>query len=110
MSFMDGLRAQAAARPRRVLLPESHDPRVIDAAAQLVSNQLATPILLSRPPAPIKGVESFVDLPDVARWNAQIDETIAGLLAKKGESEIEAAKSEPLMRAAVLLRLGFADA
>lgn len=94
MSFMDGLRAQAMARPRRVLLPESQDPRVLDAAEELAKHRLATPLLMH----------------DAADWDTRIDETIEGLLAPKGEREVLAAKEEPLMRAAVLLRLGFADA
>ncbi len=94
MSFMHGLRAQAAARPRRVLLPESHDPRVVEAAAQLAAGKLATPVFLS----------------EAADWQQRVDEYLDGLLAPKGALEVAAAKQEALMRAAVLLRLGFADA
>ena len=94
MSFMHALRSQAAARPRRILLPESQDPRVLDAAEQLAKQKLATPLSMD----------------DAADWDTRIDETIEGLLAPKGEREVLAAKEEPLMRAAVLLRLGFADA
>jgi phosphate acetyltransferase len=94
MSFMNALRSQAAARPRRVLLPEDQDPRVTDAAARLAADQLAIPVLLS----------------EAADWQSRVDECIDGLLARKDSAEIVAAKQDSLMRAAVLLRLGFADA
>ena len=110
MSFMHALRSQAALRPRRVLLPEAHDPRVIEAAGWLAINQLAHPVLLTRPPVPVAGIESLADIPDAAVWHKRVDETIDGLLANKSAQEIDAAKSEPLLRAAVLLRLGYADA
>jgi phosphate acetyltransferase len=88
------LRAQAAARPRRVLLPEAQDPRVIQAGEQLAAKKLAVPVFLT----------------DATQWQPRVDEFLDALLAAKGATEIAAAKQEPLMRAAVLLRLGFADA
>src|SRR5437868_10705790 len=93
-SIVERLRAQAAARPRRVLLPESHDPRVIEAAALLAINKLATPILLSRPPVPIRGLESFPELPENEQWEKRVDETLERLLAQKGKPEIEARSEE----------------
>jgi phosphate acetyltransferase len=92
--IIQSLRAQAAARPRRVLLPESQDPRVVDAAKQLSANKLAIPVLLD----------------EAGEWGQRVDDTLAQLLAAKGAAEIEAAKADPLMRAAALLRLGFVDA
>lgn len=44
--ILEKLRAQAAARPRRVLFPEPRDPRVQDAARALAERKLALPQLL----------------------------------------------------------------
>ncbi|MGH8530385.1 MAG: phosphate acyltransferase [Nevskiales bacterium] len=108
--FLDRLRQHAAARPRRVLLPESQDPRVLEAARQLAAHKLAMPVLLSTPAAPVPGAEIFSDQSDAAQWQQSVDDTLAVLLAPQGTAAIEAARREPLMRAAVLLRLGYVDA
>jgi phosphate acetyltransferase len=94
--ILERLRAQARARPRRVLLPEAQDPRVTEAARQLDAAGLAIPVLPSSA--------------DLAAWQPRIDDTLAGLLAKKGKEVIDDACRDPLMRAAVLLRLGAVDA
>lgn len=44
--ILDKLRQQAAARPRKVLLPEANDPRVQDAARLLSAQKLALPEFL----------------------------------------------------------------
>jgi phosphate acetyltransferase len=94
--ILDRLRQQAAARPRRILLPEADDPRVLDAAARLQTEKLAIPVL---PTAP-----------ELARWQGQVDDTLALVLAKQGVDAVLAARKDPLQRAAVLLRLGAVDA
>jgi phosphate acetyltransferase len=94
--IIEQLRKQAAARPRRVLLPESQDPRVVEAARTLTNEKLAIPLLMSAP--------------DAAQWQSRVDDELAHILAKHGNEAIEQARREPLMRAAVLLRLGYADA
>jgi len=94
--ILDRLRKQAAARPRRVLLPEVEDPRVLEAARMLEADQLAIPVLPSSP--------------DLARYEGRVDDTLAVVLAKQGVDAVEQARKDPLQRAAVLLRLGAADA
>lgn len=100
---------QAVARPRRVLLPESQDPRVIEAARQLAAHKLAVPVLLSPPATPVRGAEIFSADPAVTTWQQRVDETLAGLFATRTPDALAAAKGDPLMRAAVLVRLGYAD-
>lgn len=46
MSFIDGLRERAHRRPRRVVLPEATDERVLEAAAVLQRLELADVVLL----------------------------------------------------------------
>jgi phosphate acetyltransferase len=94
--ILDRLRKQAAARPRRVLLPEAQDPRVLEAARMLEADQLAIPVL--------------PDAPDLARFEGRVDDTLAVVLARQGVDAVEQARKDPLQRAAVLLRLGAVDA
>jgi len=49
MDLMAQLAARARARPRRIVLAEAEDERVWRAAAQLVREHLAQPVLLGRP-------------------------------------------------------------
>lgn len=93
--ILERLRQQAKARPRRVLLPEAQDPRVLEAARTLEAEKLAIPVLPSAP--------------DLARWDARVDDHLAVALAKQGVETVEQARRDPLQRAAVLLRLGAVD-
>lgn len=94
--ILDLLRQQARARPRRVLLPEVQDPRVLEAARVLESDRLAVPVLPSAP--------------ELARYDGRVDDMLAVLLAKQGAETVEQARRDPLQRAAVLLKLGAVDA
>jgi phosphate acetyltransferase len=94
--ILERLRKQAAARPRRVLLPEVQDPRVLEAARMLAADTLAIAVL--------------PDAPDLAKFEGRVDDTLAVVLAKQGVDAVEQARKDPLQRAAVLLRLGAVDA
>jgi phosphate acetyltransferase len=94
--ILDRLREQAAARPRRVLLPEAQDPRVLEAARLLEAGKLAIPVLMTAA--------------DLKAYEGRIDDTLALVLAKQGVAAVEQARADPLQRAAVLLRLGAVDA
>jgi phosphate acetyltransferase len=94
--ILDKLRQQARARPRRVLLPETQDPRVLEAAKLLEQDKLAVPVLPSAP--------------ELAKYDARIDDMLAVVLAKQGVEAVEQARKDPLQRAAVLLKLGAVDA
>jgi phosphate acetyltransferase len=94
--ILERLREQARARPRRVLLPETQDPRVLEAAKLLEQDKLAIPVL----PA----------APELAKYDARVDDMLAVVLAKQGVEAVEQARKDPLQRAAVLLKLGAVDA
>jgi phosphate acetyltransferase len=94
--ILERLRQQAKARPRRVLLPEAQDPRVLEAARMLAADKLAIPVL--------------PDAPELAKFEGRVDDTLALVLAKQGVAAVELARQDPLQRAAVLLRLGAVDA
>ncbi len=91
------IRERAAGHPRRIVLPEAHDPRVREAARLLAERGLAEPVLLEAPPAAA----------DLARWAA----LLAGARAHKGmtESAAREALADPLLRAALMVRAGDAD-
>jgi len=108
--IIEKLRRQAAARPRRVLLPETQDPRVLEAARRLVGDKIATPVFLEPPPQPVAGAEVLSAQPEAAQWRQRVDETLATALARGGAEAIAEGRRDPLMRAAALLRLGYADA
>ena len=94
--ILDRLKQQARARPRRVLLPEAQDPRVLEAARLLEAGKLAIPVLMTAA--------------DLTAFEGRIDDTLAVVLAKQGVEAVEQARKDPLQRAAVLLRLGAVDA
>lgn len=94
--ILDRLRKQAAARPRRVLLPEAQDPRVLEAARLLEAGKLAVPVLMTAA--------------DLRAYDGRIDDTLTLVLARQGVAAVEQARADPLQRAAVLLRLGAVDA
>lgn len=108
--ILEQLKQQATTRPRRVLLPEVQDPRVLEAARILVAERLATPVFLSEPSTPVEGSVVLATQPDGAQWQVRVDSLLEETLASKGAEVTAQAKQLILMRAAALLRLGYADA
>lgn len=106
---MTRLRQQAAQKPRRILLPESADPRVLEAARCLAGEGLARPVLLSRPASPVDGAELFPDQADAEKWQGRVKAWLAERLTGKGEQALQDALQHPIMRAAALLGLGYVD-
>ncbi len=111
-SVLEQLRQQASAQPRRVILPEQNDPRVLAAAALLAKQGLAIPVFLSAPQQELPGCESFWDLPDAQPWFEQAVQALASNRKDKGMSRDQArsALDCPLLLATVLLRIGYVDA
>ena len=110
MTVLQTLRDHARASPRRVLLPESDDPRVESAAAQLAAEALAVPVFVHAPPVAIPGAAVLADDPRWKSWSGAADEHIATVMAGKPAEQVLAAQQDPLLRAAVLLRIGAVDA
>jgi len=93
--ILERLRHQAKARPKRVLLPEAQDPRVLEAARLLEAEKLAIPVLMTAP--------------ELAAYDGRVDDMLAVVLARQGVEAVEQARRDPLQRAAVLLKLGAVD-
>ncbi|WP_295877944.1 phosphate acetyltransferase [uncultured Zhongshania sp.] len=112
--ILSALHQQAKQSPKRVILPEHYDPRVISAASTLVQKKLATPILISAPdntPLPAD-IEIFDQRPDAESWRNKAIAAFTEARAAKGMTEDKArdALQNPVLLAAVLIKIGYADA
>lgn len=97
MSFLDGVRARAAANRRRIVFPETNDPRTQEAIRSLAALRIVEPVVITEDEMP--------------RLNQL---TVAALLEARGgkgmteRQAIEAAR-HPLMIAAAMVRSGEVD-
>jgi len=118
VSFLATLRTRARALGKRIVLPEGADPRVAEAARILVEEELAAPVLLGPGDAVRDGLrKAGVDAARVERIDPGVDdsEPWAEVLASTPEgaglsaSRVRALVTEPLCRAALMVREGVAD-
>jgi len=117
--IVDQLRERAAHNPRRIVFPESTDPRVLKAVARIVQMKMAKPVLVGSPAATeLKAKELGVSLASVElidhKSNALIDRYSKMLLADwraRGVTEIEAQRrlENPMYLAAAMVRAGEAN-
>jgi len=115
-SFLEGVRTRASALSRRIVFPETGDPRTLDAVAALKDQRIVEPLLVLDPLAldmhsrvRSLGVECFDPATDPRR--AEIVDTLLTLRQRKGLS-VEAANrlaTDPLFFADYLVRTGVAD-
>ena len=108
---LQSLRERAKANPRRIVFPESFDPRVVDAAMKLHHAGLAIPVLVDPP----EGAEVASEIEVVRTSDAQLSERCGNQLfanrKHKGlslEAAIEAV-ADPLLFASLLVRIGEVD-
>lgn len=109
MTCLNGLRELAVQQPRRILLPEGEDPRVLEAARRLADQGLARPVLLSTPDPAIEHAAVLAQEADAEQWQARVEQALTERLGGKGEKVLQEALQNPLMHAATLLRLGYVD-
>lgn len=116
VSFLEGVRARAAARPRRIVLPEGADERTLVAAARLSREGLAEPLVVGGPEiaAELRRLGAGeVPVLDPAAHPAR--DALAARLhrrrAAKGMSEGDAYRlaADPLLFGALLVAEGGAD-
>lgn len=105
MTFLDSAEAKAAKNPRRVILPEGDDPRVLAAADIIAAKGIAVPILFGT--VPRAGCE-VIDPADVD--TAPIAEAIKKRRPKTTDDEAAKRLAEPMTLAAGLVAIGRADA
>ena len=120
MRIIQQLHQQASQTNARIVLPESADPRTIEAAAQLAKEQIVYPILLGneeqiRQTASDAGMAlpSNVELidPAISPKRAQLAERFYELRKAKGLTLDQAAEQlqNPLLFGAMMVREGRAD-
>ena len=115
---LDRIRKLASATPRRLLLAEAGDPRVVGAAAKIAREGLAKVALLGVPDearATARKADvtpGAVELLD-SRDAALVSRTRAALAAARGsrlgESDLARCAADPVFQAALLVREGDAD-
>lgn len=105
------LREQAKSNPRRIVFPESHDPRVIEAAQTFAQQGLGIPVFVRRDDGPTMVIGDI----ETAEPDPKLTERCANQLFEnrkhKGLS-IEAAHqaiADPLLFSALLVKTGFVD-
>jgi len=116
MDFLKGIRRRASERPRRLVFPEGHDARTLEAVSRIAAEALAIPIVIG-------GDLTRADLddlgaPDVEVVNPATDPRRAELAARlferrkaKGMTEEEALRlsAEPLLFRALMVGAGHVD-
>ncbi len=110
MDILEGFRKKAAGLGRTVVLPESHDERVVKAAERLLKEGICKVILLGKPALPPPEGARVIDpasSPDLEEFAALYYEA----RKHKGLTPEEAreAMKKPLFFAAALVRTGGAD-
>jgi len=115
-TFLERVRARASATPRRIVFPETADPRTLDAVAVLRDKRIVQPVLVLDPAAPhthararALGVECIDPGSDARR--ADVASTLLELRQRKG---LDAAGADRLSRDALyfadwLVRSGAVD-
>jgi phosphate acetyltransferase len=117
-AILERIRRQARLRPRRLLLPEGGDERVVRAAERLARDRIAEVALLGdretvRSTARAAGA-TLTGVPVLASNEPdEIARTAAALRAARGDritaSEVDALSRDPLFQAAARVREGLAD-
>jgi phosphate acetyltransferase len=116
VSFLEYVHGRAAARPRRLVLPEGHDERTLEAAARLARGGLARPVVLGgdevREGLAAHGAHD-VDVMDPAHapQRAALAARLYERRRARGMTEEDALRlsGEPLLFGALLVGAGEAD-
>lgn len=109
-ALLNQLRQRSSLLKKRIIFTEQTDQRVYEAITEMQQQGLCEPILI----APIAGLklESFSERSDSASLMDQAVTSFTETQRHKGLSEEEARAqlSDPLLLAAVLVKIGYADA
>lgn len=113
--FQAGLRRRAAQLGARIVFPEGHDPRTLDAAAELARESIVTPVVLGPRASTVAGLE--------ARGAAQVEVVDPGEAPEAFAVDLQAARAhrgmtleqarehvqQPLVCGAMMVRRGEVD-
>ena len=112
-SVTEELRSRASKRPRRILFPETQDPRILEAASFIQERNLAIPVVLGRPE--LSTVDALSGFEFIKHDDVQFVEACAQQLFENREHRglsLEAATKaveDPLLYAALLVKIGAVD-
>ncbi len=112
MNVLESLRARAAARPQRIIFPESSDPRVNEAANVFQSRGFGHAVVVGD--QPLARLDPSIEI--VSTGDAKLREScIAQLIENRRHKGMDRARAEeaitdPLLLAALLVRIGYVDA
>lgn len=111
-AFLDGVRTRAAALARRIVFPESADPRTLQAVTELRTHRIVTPVLVLDPAAPgshaaARATGAEIIDPQADPRRADVADTLLELRAKKGltAETAERLSADPLYFADYLVRI-----
>jgi phosphate acetyltransferase len=116
MQTLDTLVTRAKSAPKRIVLPEGEDPRIIEAAIRAARDGLAAPILIGNREKitlhagdDIEAIEVF-EAPDAA-MSKELTDALFEARKAKGMTMAQAAEAlkDPLNLGAMLVRCGHAD-
>jgi phosphate acetyltransferase len=119
MEVLDRIKARARSAGRRIVLPEGHDDRVVQAAASVARDGFAKPILLGKAEG-IHALARMRDLdvtevevvdPEGSELHLDFAKQYQELRAHKGVTESEAREivMDPVFFGALMVRNGLAD-
>lgn len=111
MSVLDDLRARAARSQARIALPESDDPRVVEAALRLVDEGLVRPVLVGTRPE--EGRAASLEWFDPAH-DGRVGDLVARLQERRAQKGLDLdgareALRDPLFLAGALTEAGIVD-
>ena len=120
MTVLETLRSRAQAHPARIVLSEGRDPRIVAAALQTVETGLASVVLVGPKDAINSEVMAqngeiseklTIEDPETSPLTAKVSEAFFELRKHKGITleRAEADAKNPLVFAAMLVRMGLAD-
>lgn len=119
MNILDAIREKARRNPARIALPESEDPRTIEAAAAIASSRTAIPVLVGsakkiedaarRSGFSVAGIEVFD--PESEKFLRDASALFLERTRSRGMTETEAWETvrKPLYAGCMMVGLGMAD-
>ena len=114
MQVLEQLRARAKSNPRRIIFPESHDPRVVQAANEFQNSGLGQAVLVASEQLDRSAISDsieIVSIKDDALRTAAIDQLVENRKHKSLPRETleQQVVENPVLFAALLVRTGHVE-
>lgn len=112
MSFIETIKKRAQQEKKKIILPETMDERVIEAALKIVEEGIADIILIGKPVKEISQENIEIIIPETDERTDDIAEELYQLRKEKGmtyEQAKELLITDYMYYACMLVKLGYAD-